>query len=73
MVEQNLFGYDIMPNASHLTAALITSNFPDVRIGETRVEVMEYSTELTDGSRALGALNLLHDPEQNLPLPNNEP
>ena len=28
MVEQNLFGYDIMPNASHLTAALITSNFP---------------------------------------------
>ncbi len=69
MVEQNLFGYDIMPNASHLTAALITSNFPDVRIGETRVEVLEYSTELTDGSRALGALNLLHDTEQNLPVP----
>ena len=64
MVENNLFGYDIMPNASHLTAALITSNFPDIRIGNTRIEVMEYATRRTDGQWALGSLDLIEDPEE---------
>ena len=68
MVENNLFGYDIMPNASHLTAALITSNFPDVRIGKTRIDVMEYATRRTDGRWALGALDLIEDPEGTLPI-----
>ena len=68
MVEQNLWGYDIMPNASHLTAALITSNFPDVRIGKTRIDVMEYATRRTDGRWALGALDLIEDPEGTLPI-----
>ena len=68
MVENNLSGYDIMPNASHLTAALITSNFPDVRIGKTRIDVMEYATRRTDGQWALGALDLIKDPEGTLPL-----
>ena len=68
MVEQNLWGYDIMPNASHLTAALITSNFPDVRIGKTRIEVMEYATRLADGRWALGALDLIENPEGTLPI-----
>ena len=64
MVENNLFGYDIMPNASHLTAALITSNFPDVRIGDTRIDVMEYATRRTDGSYGVGALDLIEDPRR---------
>ena len=64
MVENNLVGCDIMPNASHLTAALITSNFPDVRIGNTRIEVMEYATHRTDAWWALGALDLIEDPER---------
>ena len=68
MVENNLFGYDIMPNASHLTAALITSNFPDVRIGDTRIDVMEYATRRTDGRWALGALDLIEDPEGTFPI-----
>ena len=62
MVEHNLFGYDIMPNASHLTAALITSNFPDIRIGNTRIEAMEYATRRTDGQWALGSLDFIEDP-----------
>ena len=68
MVENNLFGYDIMPNASHLTAALITSNFPDVRIGKTRIDVMEYATRRTDGRWAVGSLDLIEDPEGTLPI-----
>ena len=68
MVENNLFGYDIMPNASHLTAALITSNFPDIRIGDTRIDVMEYATQRADGAYALGALDLIDNPEATLPM-----
>ena len=68
MVENNLVGCDIMPNASHLTAALVTSNFPDVRIGNTRIHVMEYGTRRTDGRWALGAMDLIEDPQATLPL-----
>ena len=68
MVEKNLVGCDIMPNASHLTAALIASNFPDVRIGNTRIHVMEYGTRRTDGRYALGALDLIENPEGILPI-----
>ena len=68
MVENNLLGCDIMPNASHLTAALIASNFPDVKIGKTRIDVMEYGTERSDGAYALGALDWIEDPEGTLPL-----
>ena len=68
MVENNLVGCDIMPNASHLTASLITSNFPNVRIGGTRIDVMEYATRRADGAYALGALDLIENPETTLPL-----
>ncbi len=62
MVEKNLIGYDIMPNASHLTAALITSNFPDIRIGHTCIHVLEYAKRLPTGQRALGSLDLIEHP-----------
>ena len=68
MVENNLFGYDIMPNASHLTAALIASNFPDVRIGNTGIHVMKYATRRPDGAYALGSLDLIEDLGGTLPL-----
>ena len=62
MVENNLWGFDIMPNASHLTAALIASNYPHVRIGGTKIEVMEYATRHLDGKWALGSLDFIEDP-----------
>ena len=68
MVEKNLIGYDIMPNASHLTAALITSNFPNVRIGDTRIDVMEYATRRADGAYALGSLDYIENPETTFPI-----
>ena len=68
MVENNLVGCDIMPNASHLTAALIASNFPDVKIGNTCIDVMEYGTQRPDGAYALGALDWIEDPEGILPI-----
>ena len=68
MVENNLVGCDIMPNASHLTASLIASNFPDIKIGGTQIDVMEYGTRRADGRYALGALDLIENPEAVLSL-----
>jgi hypothetical protein len=68
MVENNPVGADIMPNASHLTASIIASTYPDVKIGKTRIHTMEYGTRRLDGKYAIGALDLLEDPEATLPL-----
>ena len=68
MVENNLVGCDIMPNASHLTASLIASNFPNIKIGGTQIDVMEYGVRRTDGRYALGALDLIENPEATLSL-----
>ena len=62
MMEHNIGGCDIMPNASHLTAALLTSTYPDKKIGQTRIHTLPYGKQ-TDGSYALGALDLLNEPE----------
>ena len=67
MIEQNLVGCDVMPNASHLTASLLTSIYPDLKIGNTRIHTMPYGRQ-SDGSYALGALDLYDIPET-LPLP----
>ena len=68
MVENNLVGTDIMPNASHLTASIIASTYPDVKIGKTRIHTMAYGTQRPDGKFAIGALDLLENPEATLPL-----
>ena len=68
MVENHLVGADIMPNASHLTASIIASTYPDVKIGKTRIHTMGYGTQRQDGKYAIGALDLLENPEATLPL-----
>lgn len=68
MMEKNLVGCDILPNAAHLTASIIASTYPDVRIGGTRIHTMPYGTPRADGLYAIGALNLLSDPTGTLPL-----
>ena len=68
MIEKNLVGCDVMPNASHLTASLLTSIYPDLKIGNTRIHTMPYGKQ-RDGSYALGALDLFDIPEGTLPLP----
>ncbi len=68
MVEQQLVGCDIMPNASHLTASLLTSTYPDLKIGNTRIYTMPYGKQI-DGVYALGSLDLFDGPEGAFPLP----
>ena len=68
MIENNLVGCDILPNASHLTASLLTSTYPDLKIGNTRIYTMPYGRQ-KDGIYALGALDLFDEPEATMPLP----
>ncbi len=64
MVEKNLLGCDILPNATHLTVSIIAGTYPDIRIGDTRIKTMAYGTPHGDGRYAIGALDLLNNPEQ---------
>lgn len=68
MIENNLVGCDVMPNASHLTASLLTSTYPDQKIGTTRIHTMPYGKQ-KNGRYALGSLDLFDIPDQLLPLP----
>ena len=69
ILENNLVGCDILPNAVHLTASIIASTYPDIKIGDTRIHTMAYGTQRPDGQYAIGALNLLRNPEGTLPIP----
>ena len=63
MMEHNIGGCDIMPNARPLTASLLTSTYPDKKIERTRIHTLPYGKQ-ADDSYALGALDLLNAPEQ---------
>lgn len=69
MLRNNIVGCDILPNAVHLTASIIASTYPDIKIGDTRIYAMAYGTQRPDGQYAIGALNLLCNPEETLPIP----
>ena len=60
MLEKNIGGVDIMPNATHLTAAALASTYAGVKIGGTQIVTAPYG--VTDnGSYAIGSLELLDD------------
>ena len=68
MVENNLLGCDIVPNATHLTVAIIAGTHPHIKIGDTRIKTMPYGTPHGDGRYAIGALDLLSNPEETMAL-----
>ena len=65
MLENNLAGSDIMPNATHLTFASLASAQPEIPLGATRVITALYGKQ-PDDTYAVGALELL---ERELLLP----
>lgn len=59
MLEENIGGADVMPNATHLTAAALASRYADMKLGDTRVLTAPYG-KLDNGAYAVGSLELLH-------------
>ncbi|MDE0636889.1 MAG: hypothetical protein OXI43_13715 [Candidatus Poribacteria bacterium] len=60
MLEENIGGVDIMPNATHLTAAALASTYAGVKIGGTQIVTAPYGV-MDNGDYAIGSLELLDD------------
>ncbi len=60
MLEENIGGVDIMPNATHLTAAALASTYADIKIGGTQIVTAPYGI-MDSGGYAIGSLELLDD------------
>ena len=58
MLEENLAGADVMPNATHLTAAALASRYADMKLGGTRILTAPYG-KLENDDYAVGSLELL--------------
>lgn len=65
MLEKNIGGADVLPNATHLTFAALASTYSDIKLGGTRVLTAPYGL-LDSGYYAVGSLELLNDQS---PLP----
>ncbi|MDE0482011.1 MAG: hypothetical protein OXI67_05495 [Candidatus Poribacteria bacterium] len=61
MLEENIGGVDIMPNATHLTAAALASTYAGVKIGGTQIVTAPYGVMENKGY-AIGSLELLDIP-----------
>ena len=60
MLEENIGGADVMPNATHLTAAALASRYADMKLGGTRILTAPYG-KLENGDYAVGSLELLDE------------
>lgn len=58
MLEEVLYGCDVMPSAIHITGSTLSGMDPAVRFGETRLYALAYGRQ-EDGSVAVGSLELL--------------
>ena len=58
MMEEVLYGCDVMPSAVHITSATLSGAQPGVGFGKSRVYTMPYGRQ-KDGSVAIGSLELL--------------
>ena len=60
MMESSLIGADVMPQAAHLTASMLSSAHPSIPFGNTRVYTMPYGCSGVDGvDMNIGSLELL--------------
>ena len=58
MMEEVLYGCDVMPSAVHITGSTLSGIQPDVGFGSSRIYTLPYG-RLKDGSVAIGSLELL--------------
>ena len=58
MMEEVLYGCDVMPSAVHITGATLSGVFPSVRFDGSRLYTMPYGRQ-RDGTVSIGSLELL--------------
>ena len=63
MMEEVLYGCDVMPSAVHITSSTLSGIQPSVGFGSSRIYTLPYG-RLQDGSVAIGSLELLTSDSQ---------
>ena len=58
MMEEVLYGCDVMPSAVHITGSTLSGAHPDVQFGQSRLYTLAYGRQ-EDGSVKIGSLELL--------------
>ena len=58
MMEEVLYGCDVMPSAAHITSATLSGVQPDLTFNESRIYTMPYGRQ-SDGTVSIGSLELL--------------
>ena len=58
MMEEVLYGCDVMPSAIHITGSTLSGAQPNIGFGKTRLYTLAYGRQ-EDGSVAIGSLELL--------------
>ena len=58
MMEEVLYGCDVMPSAIHITGSTLSGRQPNVGYGNSRLYAMRYGRQ-SDGTVAIGSLELL--------------
>ena len=58
MIEEVLYGFDVMPSAIHITGSTLSGMEPSVGFGSSRLYTMPYGRQ-EDGSVKIGSLELL--------------
>ena len=59
MMEEVLYGCDVMPSAIHITGSTLAGLQPDISFNGSRLNPMEYGRQ-PDGSVRIGSLEMLH-------------
>ena len=60
MMEEILYGCDVMPSAIHITGSTLSGMYPNVGFGQSRLYTMPYGRQ-EDGTVKIGSLELLQD------------
>ena len=58
MMEEVLYGCDVMPSAAHITSATLSGAQPNIGFNQSRIYTMPYGRQ-SDGTVAIGSLELL--------------
>ncbi len=72
MIEEALYGCDVMPSAAHITSATLSGAQPTVGYGKSRIYTMPYGRQ-QDGSVKIGSLEALAGNSQLLMMNTSDP
>ena len=72
MMEEVLYGCDVMPSAIHITGSTLSGMQPNIGFGNSRLYTMPYGRQ-SDGSVKIGSLELLQSSSAMTPVQHQRP